>query len=134
MGLASEILQDILGSAEGWFGVDDAIFAEERTQPGSEELGIGKRCEFTSQVQLTALEGRLQTNDELAAKHAPQYGDGKEEARVGSNPTGVIARESAGRNDTVHMGMELEFLIPGMEHTEEAHVSTEMSAVASHFE
>jgi len=32
------------------------------------------------------------------------------------------------------MGMELEFLIPGMEHTEEANVSTEMSAVASHFE
>src|SRR5438874_8443101 len=94
VGIASEILQHVLGSAEGWFGVDDPIFAEERTQPGSEELGMGEWCEFSGQVQLTALEGRLQTRDELAAKHAPQYGDGKEEARVGSNPSTMIAGES----------------------------------------
>ena len=85
-------------------------------------------------MQLTALEGRLQTSDELATEHAPQYGDGKEEARVGSNPTGVITGEPAGGDDTVGMGMKLEFLVPGMEHAEEADVSTEMSAVASHFE
>ena len=42
VGIAAEILQDVIGSAEGWFGVDDPIFAEERTQPGSEELGMGE--------------------------------------------------------------------------------------------
>ena len=67
VGIAAEILQDVLGSAEGWFGVDDPIFAEERTQPGSEELGMGERCEFSGQVQLTAFEGRLQAGDKLAA-------------------------------------------------------------------
>jgi len=71
MSIAAEILQDVLGSAEGWFGVDDPILAEERAQPGSEELGTGERCEFSGQVQLTVLEGRLQGGDELAAKHAP---------------------------------------------------------------
>ena len=134
VGIAAEILQDVLGSAEGWFGVDDPIFAEERTQPGSEELGMGERCEFSGQVQLTALEGRLQAGDELAAKHAPQYGNGKEEAWVGSNPAGVIAGESAGGNDTVDMGMKLEFLVPGMQHAEEADLGAEMGRVASHFE
>src|ERR1700758_2168479 len=134
MGIATEILQDILGSAEGWFGVDDPIFAEERTQPGREELGMGERCEFSGQVQLTALEGRLQTRDELAAKHAPQYGDGKEEARVGSNPADVITGESAGGNDTVDMGMKLEFLVPGVEHAEEANVGTEMGGIARDFQ
>ena len=93
--IAAEILQDVHGPAEGWFGVDDPVFAEERTQPGSEELGMGERHEFSGQVQLTALEGRLQSSDELATEHAPQYRDGKEEARVGSNPAGVIAGESA---------------------------------------
>lgn len=132
--IAAEILQDILGSAEGWFGVDDPVFAEERTQPGCEELGMGEWREFSAQVQLTAFESRLQAGDELAAKHAPQYSDGKEEAWVGSNPVGVIAGESAGGNDTVDMGMELEFLVPGVKHAEEAEVSTEMGAVASHFE
>jgi len=133
MGIATEILQDILGSAEGWFGVDDPISAEERTQPGGVELGMGERREFSGHVQLTALEGRLQTSDELATKHAPQYGDGKEEARVGSNPAGVIAGESAGWNDTVDMGMKLEFLVPGMEHAEEADLGAEMGGVSCDF-
>jgi len=130
VGIATEILQDVLGSAEGWFGVDDPIFAEERTQPGSEELGMGERCEFSGQVQMTAFEGRLQAGDELATKHAPQYSNGKEEAWMGSNPTGVIAGESAGGDDTVDMGMELEFLVPGVEHAEETDLGTEMGGVA----
>src|SRR5690349_24055614 len=99
VGGAAEILQDVLGPAEGWFGVDDPVFAEERTQPGREELGMGERREFSGQVQLTTFEGRLQAGDELATKHAPQYGDGKKEARVRSNPAGVIERGSAGGND-----------------------------------
>jgi hypothetical protein len=73
---------------------------------------VGERCEFSSQVQLTAFEGKLQGGDELAAEHAPQYGKGKEEAWMGSNPAGVIAGESAGGNDTVDMRMKLEFLFP----------------------
>jgi len=104
--IAAEILQYVLGSAEGWFRVDDPIFAEERTQPGSEQLGMRERCECSSQVQLAALEGGLQTGDELATKQAPQRGDGKEEAGVGSNPAGVIVGESASGNDTVDMGMK----------------------------
>src|SRR3974377_51853 len=95
VGIAAEILQHVLGSAEGWFGADDPIFAEERTQPGSEELRMGERCEFSGQVQLTALEGRLQAGDELATKHASQYSDGQEEAGMRSNPAGVIPRGCA---------------------------------------
>ncbi len=130
VGIAAEILQDVIGSAEGWFGVDDPIFAEQRTQPGSEELGMGEGCEFSGKGQLTVLEGRLQAGDELATKHAPQYGDGKEEAWVGSNPAGVIAGESAGGNDTVDMGMKLEFLVPGVKHAEEADLDSEMGGIA----
>src|SRR5579864_9668492 len=134
VGIAAEILQYVFGSAEGWFGIDDPIFAEERAQPGSEELGMGEWCEFSGQVQLAVFEGRLQGGDELAAKHAPQYSDGKEEAWVGSNPTGVIAGESAGGNDTVDMGMQLEFLVPGVQHTEEADLGSEMGRIASDLE
>jgi hypothetical protein len=66
VGIAAEILQDILGSAEVWFGLDDPIFAEERTQPGSEELGMGERSEFSDQMQLMVFEGSLQAGDELS--------------------------------------------------------------------
>ena len=134
MSIAAEILQHVLGSAEGWFGVDDPVFAEERTQPGSEELGMGERCEFSGQVQLTAFEGRLQSSHELAAKHAPQHSNGKEETWVGANPAGVIAGESAGGNDTVDMRMKLEFLVPGVKHAEEADLGTEMGGGARDFQ
>src|SRR6516165_8893940 len=77
--IAAEILEHILRATEGWFGVDNPVFAEERTQPSREELGMGERREFSRKVQLVALEGMLQAGDELATKHAPQYGDGKEE-------------------------------------------------------
>jgi hypothetical protein len=85
-------------------------------------------------VQLTTFEGGLQAGDELATKHAPQHGDGKEEASVGSNPVGVIAGESAGGNDTVYMGMQLEFLVPGVEHAEKADLGPEMGGVARDFQ
>ena len=52
---------------------------------------------------------------------------------MGSNPTGVIAGESAGGDDTVNMGMKLEFLIPGMEHAEETDLGSEMGGVARDF-
>jgi hypothetical protein len=93
---------------------------------------MGERCEFSGQMQLTALEGRLQAGDELATKHAPKYGDGNEEAWVGSNPAGVITGESAGGNDTVDMRMKLEFLVPGMQHAEEADLGAEMGRVTRH--
>ena len=44
MGIAAKILQDVLGAAEGRFGVDDPVFAEERTQPGREQEE-GKRLQ-----------------------------------------------------------------------------------------
>src|SRR4029077_15558682 len=106
VGVAAEILQDVLGSAEGWFGVDDPIFAEERTQPGREEFGMGQRGESSGEVQVPGFEDRLQASDELATEHPPQHRDGKKEAWVRSNPAGVIGGESASGNDTVDMGMK----------------------------
>ncbi len=46
----------------------------------------------------------------------------------------MIAGESASGNDTVDMGMQLEFLVPGMEHAEEADLGAEMGRIASDFE
>ena len=57
MGVAAEILEHVLGSAEGWFGVDDPIFAEERTQPGSEELGLREQSQVAGKMKLAVLKG-----------------------------------------------------------------------------
>ena len=134
MGVAAEILEHIFGAAEGWFGVDDPVFSEQRSQPGSEELGLREQSQIAGKMQLAMLKGRPETGDELAAKHTSEYLDGEEEARAGSNPAGVIERESAGGNNAVDVGMKLEFLVPGVKHAEEADLGTEMSGVASDLE
>ena len=72
MSVAAEILEHVVGIAKGWFGVDDPVFAEERTQPGGEGLGMGKRCELAGKMQLAMRESGLESGDELAAEHAPQ--------------------------------------------------------------
>ena len=134
MGVAAEILEHILGAAEGWFGVDDPVFAKQRSQPGGEEFGLREQRQIPGKVQLATLKGGLESGDELAAKHPPEHGNGEKEARVRSNPAGVIEGEPTGWDDTVDMGMKLEFLVPGVEHAEEADLGPEMCGVASDFE
>ncbi len=75
-----------------------------------------------------------ESGDELAAKQTPEYLNGEKEARARSNPAGVIERESAGGDDTVDMGMKLEFLIPGVQHAEEANLGPEMPGITSHLQ
>jgi hypothetical protein len=47
---------------------------------------------------------------------------------------GVIEGEATGRDDTVDMGMNFEFLIPGVEYAEEADFGAETLGITSHFE
>jgi hypothetical protein len=46
----------------------------------------------------------------------------------------VIEGKAAGGNDTMDMGMKLDFLVPGVEHAEEADLGAEMLGITSHFE
>jgi hypothetical protein len=85
-------------------------------------------------VQLLSLKGRLEPGDELAAKHAPEHLDGEKESRARPNPVCAIEGESTRWDDAVDMGMKLEFLVPGVQHAEEADLGTEMPGVPSHFE
>ncbi len=95
VGVTAQKLEHIFGAAEGWFGVDDPIFSEQWSQPGSEDLGLREPRQIAGKVQLAMLKGRLESSDELATKHAPEYLDREKEARTRTNPAGVIERESA---------------------------------------
>ena len=46
----------------------------------------------------------------------------------------MIERQSAGGHDTMHVRVMFEFLIPGVEHSEEADLGAEMFGIASDFE
>src|ERR1700688_1592992 len=106
--VAAEIVKHILGAPEGRLGVDYPVFAKQRSQPGGEEFGLREPRQMPGKVQLDSLKGKLESVDELAAKHLPEHGNGEKEARVRSNPAGVIEREPAGGNNTMGMGMNVE--------------------------
>src|SRR6266702_3946089 len=71
---------------------------------------------------------------ERAAEAAAKCLDGQEEAALGSDPSGAVGSKAAGGNDVVDMGMMLEVLSPGMEHTEEPDVGAQVPGIASQFE
>src|SRR5664279_1542279 len=133
MGVTAQILEHILGATKRWFAVDHPMLAKQWSQPGGEDLGLSDRCHIAREVELLVLEGGLETGDELATKAAPQHRAGKKEARAGSNPSSMVEREPAGRDDTVNMGMKLQLLVPGMQHTEEADLGPETSGIAGDF-
>src|ERR1700683_2966305 len=80
------------------------------------------------------MEVAFQSADKITTKNLSEYGDGEKEARARWNPNRVIERQSAGGHDTMHVGVMFEFLIPGVEHSEEADLGAEMFGIASDFE
>ena len=107
MGVTAEILEHVFGAAEGRFGIDDPVFSEQWPQPGSEGLGLREQRQIAGKMKLAMLKGRLESGDELAAKHTSEYLDREKEARTRTDPAGVIEREPTGGDDTVDMGMKL---------------------------
>jgi hypothetical protein len=73
----------------------------------------------------------LEESKQLAAEHAAEYADWKEEASSsGCNPVGVIEGQSAGGNETVQMRMMLKVLTPRMENSEHADARTEVAWIS----
>src|SRR3974377_1964329 len=106
----------------------------ERPQPSGEGLRLRQKLQVSVEVQLAILKSLFECVDELAAKEFTQHFLGQEIVVAGTNPAGVIGRETAGRHDTVHMGMSGELLTPRMQDTEEADLCAEVSGIASDFE
>jgi hypothetical protein len=86
------------------------------------------------EAKFVLMEVAFQSTDKLTAKNLSEHGDREKEARARRNPNRVIERQSAGGHDTMHVGVMFEFLIPGVEHTEEADLGAEMFGIASDLE
>jgi hypothetical protein len=71
-------MENIVGTAEGWFGVNDPVFSEQWPQLGSEDPGLREQSQIAGKGQLAMVKGRLESGDELAAKHTSEYLDGEE--------------------------------------------------------
>ncbi len=45
MGIAREIMQNMFGTAEGWFGVDDPVLSEQLSQKSAKTAWLGETPE-----------------------------------------------------------------------------------------
>jgi hypothetical protein len=103
MGVQAELLEDILGTAERWVGVDHPALAKGRSQPGGEGFGVSEGLQGAMEAELARTEAALQSSDKVAAKNSPEHRDEKKEARAGGNPMRVIERQSARGHDPMFL-------------------------------
>ena len=92
---------------------------------------MSERFQVAVETQLALPEVAFESGHKLTAKDATEHLDGKEEGVAGLDPMIAIGRQSAGGHDTVHVRVMFEFLIPGVEHTEETDLGAEMFGIAS---
>jgi hypothetical protein len=116
MGVAAEILQHILGAAEGTFQVHHPVFSKQWPEPSREDLGFGEELPLFGEAELTILEGLPEGCNELATKDLTQYRFGQEVVVRRADPAGVIERETSGGHHTMDMGMKPDLLIPSVQH------------------
>jgi hypothetical protein len=118
-------------STEGAFGVDNPVVPEEEPEPGREAAWLGEMREMTMELELAFAESSLQGSDELATEDTAEHHDREEEGPARRDPVGVVRRKAAGGDHAVDMGMMLQPLVPGMEHAEEADLSSKVAWIAS---
>jgi hypothetical protein len=85
--------------------------------------------------KLAVLESALECRDELAAKDAAEPLDGKKKGVACLDPAQGMGRQPAGRDNTMHVRVKLEFLISGVQDAEETDLrSNKRFGIASDFE
>lgn len=116
MGIAAEILEDLLGTAPGRFGVDDPRFGVEvlkEQRPG----GIfAQRGTLPGKGEPLLPAQPLQPRDVLPAEDLAQRLHGKQEAPSPRTLLRAIRSQAAARDHTVDMDMLGQRLPPRVEH------------------
>ena len=129
MGIAGQVLEDVLGVLEGLFRVDDPLLVAHVGEEPVPGRGLGKLPTATRQGQVAlrveSAPGLRGTGAESAARGRGRAG----RSAVDTAPTGPIGRQAPGGQDTMEMGVMVQLLAPGVEHGEAADLRPEMLGV-----
>src|ERR1035437_2739174 len=77
MGVASQIVEDMLGSAERRLGVDDPLLPEHSAQKLAEVFLFAQRQALTQEAQLVVAKSTAQSRDEFTAEDTAENFDGQ---------------------------------------------------------
>lgn len=121
VGVAAEIAQHLLGSAEGRLGVDKPLLPAEPGEQFLEPCRIAELGGGAAAVELILPVELAKCAEELLAEHRAQCGDGQKEERMfGRDPSLMIGRQSAAGDDAVDMVVRQQVGTPGVQDGEEA--------------
>jgi hypothetical protein len=129
MGVAREIRQDLLGTGEGLFRIDDPFGCTQGRESGGKCLRLVETDEIGKELQFTGVECCRQTFEEQLPEQAREHVIRKKEPGLAGDPTLAIRRDAATRNDTVNMRMVIEVLTPCVQDGRHSDVGTEVLAI-----
>jgi len=135
MGVSAEIAQHLIGSTEGRLAVDHPSRRVKLTDQTPKQFGLSQAAKQAVKLKLSGSVSLLERFEKLAAEDFAENPFRKKEAIISrTDPMGMVAGQAAGRDDAVNVGMMLQFLIPGMENTEEANLGAEPPGVCGDFD
>ena len=99
VGVAPEIVKDLLWSAERAFGVDDPGEVTERLQIACESGGFDEPGEMPEEPQLAGFERGLKAFEKQPAVEPREHMDWEEKIGAATDPASVRGETSAGNNE-----------------------------------
>jgi hypothetical protein len=121
MGVSAEIAQHLLGSAERRLAVDHPSRRMKLTDQTPKQFGLRQIAKQAVKPKLSGSMSLLERFEKLAAEDLAENRFRKKEALTSrAHPMSMVARQTAGSNDAVNVGMMLQLLIPRMQNAEEA--------------
>ena len=131
VGVAAEVLEDLLGAGEGPLGVHDPVGLPELIEPRREGVGLGEGGGRSGEGERALREGAPEGVEVLAPEDLGEGADGEEKSRRGGDPARPIGGEGAPRDDTVQMNVLREVLPPGVQDRRAAEVTAEVARIAA---
>jgi hypothetical protein len=126
MGVAAEISEYLLGSAEGRLGVDHPLGAAQRSELFGKDCWLCEVGKIAEEAQVPGIECRLQALKEQSAEKPGKHAHRQEEAWSTANPMRAVEGWTAARHDAMHMRMMMQVLSPCMKHGHNADLGAQM--------
>lgn len=128
--IASQILEDLLGTGQGRLGIDHPVQSLELSEESIEGSRLLASREHAAKPELVSAIGAAEQRQELAPKQLGEDFAGPQESRTArADPTGVIRGDAAGGNEAVQMRMRTQLLIPGVQHRQESDLGSDSARI-----
>lgn len=129
VGVTAEITKDMVGSAKGWFGVDDPVGRAETVEKRSEGFWLFEWGEATMEGEFSLGMKVQEPIQKHTAEEAGQDPHRQKEVGRRLDPAGSVVGETAGGDKAVNVGMKQQILAPGVKKRDKTDVGAEMFGI-----